>query len=208
MSRRSLGEAFSLCRGAARGAGMQWGMADECGRAAQWFLRAGLPLAPLASALEEQGRLGAPIPESRPLCASDGGAMCPLAAGALLCDERRALMRDGGRELGRVGWPVLLGGFLGRVEEGFLLEWEGARFFLSGGRVWTAGGTGALLAGEVERVGVRLAEGAEGGMVAPGFGLPDEGVWGRFLVLAARTYVPSGAVSRARGAGAGVTDND
>lgn len=209
MSRRSLGEAFSLCRGAARGAGMQWGMADECGRAAQWLLRARLPLSPLASALENHARLSPPDPESRPLCAAEpGGAACPLAAGALLCDEARMLKAEGGRRLGRTALPVLLAPFLARVDSGFLLEWDGAGIFLSGGKVWTVGDAESLSTAETEGAEIRSAASPPAGMAAPDFFLPDESVWARFSALAARTYVPSDAASRAKGAGAGLTDND
>ena len=209
VNRRSLGEAFALCRGAARGAGMPWGMADECGRAARWLVRAQLPLEPLAALLANRRDACAPDPDSRPLRAAvEGKALCPLLTGALLSDEARSLAREGECDLEKTAHPILLTPFLTAIGEDVELKWKGARLFLRGEAVYVLE-EDSLLAEEAERVAVRIRKGApipEGAHLA-NFPPPDEAVWKWMGALAARTYVPSGEVSR-RDAGAESSDND
>ena len=219
MSRRSLGESLSLAQKAARGAGLPWGVADECGRAARWLVAKRLPLFPLADVLESHGTGGnvcGPDPDSFPLRGTEAGKLlCPLLAGALLCDEARLLSRDGG-ELRGVAFPVLLSPFVSRAAEevgcAFCLRWPGAEVVLSPDGGCVARG-GELLADSAERAEVVPAketpdgEGGEGGDVVPLFPESDGGVWERLEELAGRTYVPSGEQSRARGAGPGEEDD-
>ena len=211
VTRRSLGEAFALCRAAARGAGLPWGMADECGRAARWLLQNHLPLEPLAALLEHRAGVGAPDPDARPLrAAAAGRALCPLLTGALLADEARALAREGGRDLDKTAWPILLAPFLSGVGEEVEWKWRGARVFLRRGGIWTRSEADALRTAAADWAAVRPRG---GDMLIPPDARPAEyppppaAFWDRMGALAARTYVPSGEESR-RGAGAGLTDND
>ena len=209
MSRRSLNEAFSLCQKAARGAGMDWGVAEECGHAAKWILRNRLPLFLLPRLLESRKSVSPPDPDSRPLRGAENEkALCPILSGALLSDEAELLVRQGGCRLDRTAWPILLAPFLADVGGGVELEWEGARVFLSAGKVLSTGDSDLLLTAEVDRVAIRFAGEAPKGANAPDYPDPDDALWGRLGRLAARTLVPSDEESRKRGAGAGLTDND
>ena len=211
MARRSLGETFSLCQKAARGAGMAWGMADECGRAGRWLLRNHLPLSPLALLLESRATVGFANPDARPLsAASPGCLLCPLSAGALLRDESRRLIREGECGLKNTAHPILLAPFLAGVGAPVMLEWAGAKMILSGGDVWIAGGADGLLLESAPdvRVAVCGMDSIPSGWRAPDFMSADDDSWARLTRLAARILVPSGGESRARGAGAGLTDND
>ena len=209
MSRRSLSEAFSLCQKAARGAGMDWGAAEECGRAAKWLLRNRLPLFPLPQLLESRIGVSPPDPDSRPLRGAESGkALCPILSGALLSDEAELLVRQGGCRLDETAWPILLAPFLAEIDGGVELEWEGARVFLSAGKVWLTGDSDSLLTAKAGRVAIRFAGEAPKNANAPDYPDPDDALWGRLGRLAARTLVPSGEESRKRGAGAGLTDND
>ena len=195
---RSLGEAFSLLQKAARGAGMSWGMADECGRAAKWLLRNGLPLLPLAEILEARESLCAPDPDSFPprgtesfslggmdsfpprgtesfsLCGMESGKpLCPVSAGAFLCDEAAALP-DAVR-LRETAWPILLLPFLAdaarrRESHGgkesnrgngfaFLAEWDRARILISpeGARTDSDADASAVFTARTESVLIRFA---------------------------------------------------
>ena len=209
MSRRSLSEAFSLCQKAARGAGMDWGVAEECGRAAKWLLRSRLPLFPLPRLLESRQGVSPPDPDSRPLRGAENEkALCPILSGALLSDEAELLARQGGCRMDRTAWPILLAPFLAEIDDGVELEWEGARVFLSAGKVLSTGDSDSLLTAKVDRVAIRFSGEAPKGASAPDYPPPDDALWGRLGRLAARTFVPSGEESRKRGAGAGLTDND
>ena len=162
MSRRSLNEAFSLCQKAARGAGMDWGAAEECGRAAKWLLHNRLPLFPLSQLLESRESVSPPDPDSRPLRGAENGkALCPILSGALLSDEAELLARQGGCRLDRTMWPILLAPFLAEVGGGIELEWEGARVFLSAGKVFSTGDSDSLLTAETDRVAIRFAGGLQ-----------------------------------------------
>ena len=181
---RSLGEAFSLLQKAARGAGMGWGMADECGRAAKWLLRNGLPLLPLAEILEARESLCAPDPDSFPprgtesfslggtdsfsLCGMESGKpLCPVSAGAFLCDEAAALP-DAVR-LRETAWPILLLPFLADAARrresnrgngfAFLAEWDRARILISpaGARTESDADASAVLTARTDSVLVRFA---------------------------------------------------
>ena len=187
---RSLGEAFSLLQKAGRGAGMSWGMADECGRAAKWLLRNGLPLLPLAEILEARESLCAPDPDSFPprgtesfsLGGTDsfslggmesGKPLCPVSAGAFLCDEAAALP-DAVR-LRETAWPILLLPFLAdaarrRESHGgkesnrgngfaFLAEWDRARILISpeGARTESDADASAVFTARTDSVLIRFA---------------------------------------------------
>ena len=181
---RSLGEAFSLLQKAARGAGMSWGMADECGRAAKWLLRNGLPLLPLAEILEARESLCAPDPDSFPprgtesfsLRGTDsfslrgmesGKPLCPVSAGAFLCDEAAALP-DAVR-LRETAWPILLLPFLADAARrresirgnGFALlaEWDRARILISpeGARTDSDADASAVFTARTDSVLIRFA---------------------------------------------------
>ena len=220
MTRRSLGETFSLLQKAARGAGMSWGMADECGRAGRWLLRRRLPLSPLAELLESRETVCAPDPDSSPLCGSaPGRPMCPVAAGVLLCDEAKAL--SGPVRAGETAWPLLLLPFLAEAAarrgdgrpSAAQAEWDGARIIAwpDGAAADSHSSPDAILAARTKSVLIRFADFVP---PRPGTALPpakpdeDDAAWNRLAALAARTLVPSDSVSRRSGAGAGLVDDD
>lgn len=200
-----------MCRAAARGAGLPWGVADECARAARWLLRHRLPLTPLAELLEHREPVAAPNPTTRPLTTTDGKLLCPLLTGALLSDEAPLFARTGGCDLADAAHPILLAPFVAAWGERAALQWPGARVFFLREEVWVWDEDGALLHREVDHVAVRPpSPDAPPPSPArpPDFPGPDEEVWARLTTLAARTYVPAGESSRTHGAGAGLTDND
>lgn len=76
----SLSELRALVTKAARGAGMEWGLAEEAGWAAEWLARRGLPAAGWAADM---------------LLARAAGAACPVATGTALADSARAMGQGG-----------------------------------------------------------------------------------------------------------------
>ena len=208
MTQYSLNETFALVRNAARGAGLAWGQADECGEAARYLMRQHLPLEPLLEVLERRGDLSPPDPDSRPLCAARANAwLCPLITGALLSDEAGRFVRSGGCELEQVAAPLVLAAFAARLGESVSLLWSDAELFLQRGKAEVLATHQALCAAQAERVIIQLNKKPPASARPADF--PPPGADFRFALghLAARTYVPSGDASR-QDAGAGLTDND
>ena len=142
----SFGEIEALGRRAARGAGLPWGLAEEAGRAVRILCAAGLDgAAALAGLLAEirarrDPRL-APVRALDRVWRAEGGALCPIRAGASLSDMARLMPPDG---VGMEGVlvPVLILPFaadVARMLEGpVTLSWRGGSE--DGGAVGDDGG--------------------------------------------------------------------
>lgn len=214
----SLNEVRALAAGAARGAGLPWGVAEEAGRAARWLEARGLAgLAALAGALEHLSaadwRRCFPVPEGA-VWRAESGEMDGLLAGITLADRADGPLpfaSGGALVLAGVRRPLLAAPFLAGVA-GVC----GARLAVSVGARTPAIGIGPQSADESCRAleGMALAETvriAKAGDDATPPDLPrldggipvDSEVYARLARRAARTRVPESAESRARGAGAG-----
>ncbi len=212
----SLSEIRALATGAARGAGLPWGVADEAGRAARWLEARDLAgLAALDGALEylsrPDWRCCLPVPEGV-VWGADSGEIDGLLAGMTLADRTdRPLPFAGGGALVlvRVRWPLLAVPFLAGVAQVC-----GARLVVSPGPQAPAVGIGPQSVAESGRalVGMALAEAVRietGGNGAMPPDLPrldgsipvDREVYASLGRWAARTRVPESAESKARGAG-------
>ena len=214
----SLNEIRALAAGAARGAGLPWGVAGEAGRAARWLEARGLAgLAALEGALE---RLSAPdwrrcfpVPDGA-AWRGESGEMDGLLAGMTLADRADGPLpfdAGGALVLAGVRRPLLAVPFLAGVA-GVC----GARLAVSVGARTPAIGIGPQSVGDSCRAlqGMALAETVRiersgGGAMPPDLprldgSIPvDREVYARLAWWAARTHVPESAESRARGAGAG-----
>ncbi|WP_175544731.1 DUF3726 domain-containing protein [Roseovarius azorensis] len=82
----SLSEIQALCFKAARGAGHDWGHAEEAGWAAAWLAAAGLPGPALLLAWLRETDLAAPLP-ARDRWTTSGRRQCPLRTGVALADH-------------------------------------------------------------------------------------------------------------------------
>ena len=208
MTRYSLNETFALVRNAARGAGLAWGVADECGQAARYLAQHRLPLKPVLETLEQRETLSPPDPDSRPLRAARAdAALCPLITGALLSDEARRFVRAGGCELEQVAAPLVLAAFASRLQESVSLTWPDAELFLCRGNAEVLATPHALCAARAEQVIIQLNKKPPASARPADFPPPGPDFRQRLSRLAARTYVPTGDASR-QDAGAGLTDND
>lgn len=110
----SLNEMEQLCQKAARGAGLDWGLAEEAAMAAVWLSKQGIDGPKwLCHRLQHTG-LGAPM---LPWGAQDR-VQCPIALGAALCDHARlaqGTLTGSATALGLVDSPVLLLPFLSHM---------------------------------------------------------------------------------------------
>lgn len=208
----SLNEIEVLARKAARGGGMSWGLAEETGKAVRWLSDHGFPGPWLLAELLEQND-GTPYAQLAPQ-QSDGtwrarrGPLCPIIAGALICDRADDLTTGAGLRLGQVAVPLMLAPFAAEVSRAtgmnVALEWHGLSLILDGNAVAMEGENAALLAPYAGSVNLMPTK-------EPAFPTPRTST-GRHVSaevmrtlesFAMRTYAPATEASRA-GAGAGV----
>ena len=191
---RTLSEIRATCTKAARGAGCDWGMAEEAGLAARILESHDLPGVHVLARLLSEGA-------SCAACRGAGSA-CGLRALAALSDRLPFL--DGAPRRGPVRAPLLLAApvILLAREQGaaYTLSWEGAVLRCTPGGVSAEGAIDAPIATCV------TLEPAPGSPAEPR--TPDwrsrrvaARDWDRLERLAARTLVPETEASRARGAG-------
>lgn len=189
----SLGEIRALSVKAMRGNGCVWGMADEAGWSVRWLESMGLPGA---------GALAAWLNAEQ-----DGGQdRCPVCAGVAFADSGDAAGIGGGP----VGQPLLALPFLARHAPA-----GGALRVTVGdvpGVVWPEGAAFDAPVPETGQVVlIGPVDAADAPPTIPNRGarahVPDDAL-ATLHAFAARTYAPATEASRAKGAGAGLLDND
>ena len=214
--RLTLAEAEAYLRKAARACGLDWGMAEEAGKAARWLAAFGLPgpekmLGHLQDIAGKDYRDFMPSCDLQPWQAS-GGILCPVATGAALADRSALLLEGNPVRLGRTAWPLLLAPALGQAARhhrtAFTACWAGLRIDCYGDGISIDGNRESLLLAEVDNVCCCREEPSKPRQLASTLAYEiDETVFKQIDALAFRTYVPASEESRA-GAGAGLTDND
>ncbi len=187
----SLGEVEALARKAARGAGYDWGLAEEIGRAVRWLSGRGGPAADLLAEY---------------LCDVQPAASCPFAVGAALVDLSGGIRPGTEVELGPVAAPVFLLPFVadlggGRVSRGdvtlatqddlSVVNWPESW-------IWSQSAVVVRFLGVPATPPRPLTHRAT---------LSHAGL-ATLTTLAGRTYAPPTEASRVSGAGAGLADND
>ena len=212
----SLNEVEATARKAARGAGYDWGLAEETGRAARWLCRQGIDGCTVLTAWLSRID-GHDLATFRPQSLAGswrahGELLCPIAAGAAFSDCAGLL--PGGKLRARaVGAQLLLLPFAAaaarRLECPIRLEAVDLQAVLSSGgdlvldRDWrdlvaaapmdislTLGGTGKTGPGEGARART------------------PEDRWQELNRFAARTYAPASEESRRLGAGSDMVDSE
>lgn len=208
----SLNEIEALARKAARGGGMSWGLAEEAGKAVRWLSDNGFPGPSLLAELLQQND-GKTYSELAVQQGNDGvlraqsGLLCPIIAGALICDQADDLKGGAELRLGNVAVPLLLAPFASEAARSagvsIALEWSGVTLNLGGAAPCGEGAEAALRVASTETVTLSRT-------VGEAKGAPRE-TSGRDVTretlqalenYAQRTYAPATAESRA-GAGAG-----
>jgi hypothetical protein len=210
----ALSEIEGLARKAARGSGFSWGMAEEAGRAVRWLAGIGLPGAEvLADFLEAHDRT--PHAQMRPAdtgldtWTAAGGVICPISAGAALCDLAQNDAPSRNIHIKECAHPLLLLPFVrAAAEDGAQPErmiWDGGEY------AFAADVRGAAHAPMATLGDVRILHGTAAYLPLVGCQLRYDlasGPAARLAAMAARTYAPDTEESRRSGAGAGLSDND
>ena len=223
-ARRSLNEIEAMSKRAARGAGLPWGLAEEAGKAVRWLTARGLPgVEQLADILTQDDKRD--YAELMPtdvdgVWQAPAGHLCPLIAGAALCD--RATEITGGRaiKLGKTAQPLLLipyvAGAVKLTGATISIAWDNVVTTLSSAGESIEGGHKSLMVRSTQHVHCQLAsQGEEPCEPDSDLALPVTTVnglatpaWNRLAAFAQRTYAPATEASRLAGAGAGLSDNN
>ncbi|WP_113911817.1 DUF3726 domain-containing protein [Roseovarius dicentrarchi] len=210
----SLGEIEGLARKAARGAGFDWGMAEEAGKAVRWLAGIGLPGPEVLDAyLRAYDRTPhaqmRPVDVTAQVWTAAGGAVCPISAGAALCDIAQDAGLPAEIRIAHCAHPLLLVPFIAAASEdgghALHLIWEGGEFAFAA----DIRGTARTPMAPSGRPHILRA-------AAPDLPLPecqlrydlDPEPAARLTEFSRRTLAPETEASRASGAGAGLNDND
>nr|AFI78739.1 hypothetical protein ws406H10_0027 [uncultured bacterium ws406H10] len=196
----SLGETRALAVKAARGADMDWGLADDAGFAVQWLEKHGAPaVTALASLLDWYDRRNdgsAEIPDRR---------LCPVVVGTAMSDSKSVAAGP----LGIVAQPLLLAPFvvMANPQRAWCLMWNDVEVKISQQGLQTSAQPNQLLSGGAD---CRLEPGSTFDAGNKRFRVPgsESSAMERLNIFAARTYAPATEQSRLAGAGAGLNDND
>ena len=209
---RSLNEIGLLCKRAARGGGLDWGLAEDAARGARWTASVGLP-GPRMLAARLERLDGRPIDALSPDVATNvwsapDGPLCSLAAGAALADRAAWLAAHGPVTLRDTTCPLLVLAFANdaseRLGQPVRVAWDELRLTVGGGRLHADGERERL--GDVHAASLTcsIVTSLPEPALSPGFrGEIDDDVWDRLTALAARTLAPATEESRRRGAGGG-----
>ena len=187
----SLNEVEAMARKAARGAGLEWGLAEDAGRATRWLCAQGLD--------------GVGVAVSVLIGRSE--ATCTIARGAALSD-RAADLRNGPVNLQNIDAPLFLLPFAAWVartlQTAVEVECDRCRA-LTDGRTLSMTGD---FPDHASAVSLRITNADLGAGRSPSRARPTETDWAELEALAKRTYAPATDESRLKGAGAGLSDND
>lgn len=217
----SIGEIAGLIHKAYRGIGRPWGLAEEAGRAAAWLASRGLP-GPDMFALLVQRFDGTDCQDCTPdnLASpwkASGTGLCPIIAGSSLCDAPSSIRERDGLPMDSVVAPLLLLPFVasvaGKNGRDLAVEWRDVRAVCTPNGYRIRGETSDLVADRADMTLFRLQESG----TRAGEDLTEanrqrvrcsDTTFATLDHFAHRTYVPETELSRLKGAGAGLTDND
>jgi hypothetical protein len=194
---------------AARGAGMEWGLAEEAAQSGRWLAGFDLPwAAPLLGLFATGDWRGSIAGDARCLRpAAPDGWLCPIRVGAYLSD----LGEEAPPLILRLRHPILLLPFVARRTIAVEVAWEGARFWLdAGGPACHCEPASAIDPVSADWVRVGPIAAAPPGKRLPPTDRPvvDSAAWEALKRLEFRTYVPESLRSRRAGAGPASQDDD
>ncbi|MDH3632898.1 MAG: DUF3726 domain-containing protein [Gammaproteobacteria bacterium] len=212
----TLAETESYLRKAARARGLEWGIAEEAGKAARWLAAFNLPGPEILFAhlqyLKDRDYRGL-IPNcSVQPWQSSGGLLCPIITGAALADRSAQMLEGKKFELGSTAYPLLLAATVGQAARChrtvFTTAWAGVRVSCFENGLSIEGNRDDLLLPAVDAVSCYRDELSTPQQLPSTFAYQiDSNTFKCINELAFETYAPATEESRA-GAGAGLTDND
>lgn len=209
----SMNEVDNLCRKAARGAGLSWGLAEEAGKVARYLHRHNRDgAAGLAETLDHLARgdlADFEITNNDGILTAAGGVHSPLIAGPAMLDWCFTL--GGGTPLTFLNLPnpLVFAGYVGMAAQAqgraFRLTWSGASCTFARD-LWLGQGGDGHAPTDVTCYACDLPVVPAATLAARAVVRAETLV--RLERYAHRTYAPETEASRLAGAGAGLNDND
>ncbi|MBY6057778.1 DUF3726 domain-containing protein [Leisingera daeponensis] len=206
----ALNEVEATAKRAARGAGYDWGLAEEAAKAARWLCAQGLDgAAVLAGVLDAGFAAGLPahVPQDLQGDWLAQAPLCPLASGAALSDCAARLLQAP-LKAGPVFRPAMILPFAAMAARqiGVCVTVEGEGFQA------VTDGIGLRCEGALPDTAAQLTIRAAGSLASANPNCtraePEEAAWAVLNRFAHKTYAPATEESRRLGAGAGLSDND
>lgn len=214
--KHTLAEIEAYLRKAARVAGLDWGLAEEAGKAARWLAAFDLPGAEITLAHLQQldgndYRLYLPTHLDETWQAQ-GDHLCPIITGAALADRSGQMLNGREFRLGQIAYPILLVATIGQAARyhrtTFTTSWAGVRVSCYENGIRIEGNRDNLLLASAEFASCAQTQGSIPQQLPSTLACDiDPDAWAAIDKLAFKTYAPATEESRA-GAGAGLTDND
>ena len=214
--RLTLAEIESYLRKAARATGLDWGIAEEAGKAARWLAAFGLP-GPETMLSHLQRLSGREYRDFIPDCMQDpwqarAELICPIIAGAAIADRSAQLLDGASFRLGPTASPLLLAATIGQAARRhrcvLTSAWAGVRVSCFENGLSIEGRADDLVCEQADAVVCTLGDAATPEQLPSTLSYAlDDSIFAQIDALAFETYAPATAESRA-GAGAGLTDND
>ena len=213
---QSLSETEKLCKLAAKGAGMSWGMADEAAVAARWLATFGLPgpkmLADLLQLNNDLATHQLTPDTSSNTWSAAGDRMCPIITGSALNDAAHTLLSNEVLEFHNLTQPLLLLPFAASsaliLGQSIALEWQGARLITDGKTIVIEGLAMDIEAPCMSLVKCSLTSIQSGTLATHSRAIIDSRSRSVLSGFAQTTYAPATQESRMKGAGSGANDND
>ena len=204
----SLNEIDAQCKKAARGVGLQWGFAEEIGKAVRWLAAYELPgVSVFADYLKHKDnqpeQLQGPLPgtAANAINPPDGAMLCPLLTGAFLCDAHGS---DENIQLYKLGYPLLLLPYLVQIantnQTAVSFNYEDNQFRFCSGHLGSVS-TQTVTCAQASQASCQQQDATIEGSTAKVTGQQiNQTDWQILTRFAARIYVPATEASR-QGAG-------
>ncbi|WP_068311173.1 DUF3726 domain-containing protein [Polycladidibacter hongkongensis] len=212
----SLNEIEAMCKRAARGAGLPWGLCEEAAKGTRWLASFGFSGPDLlVSLLELNDKL--PAVDFSPVALEGiwraaAGRLNPLIAGASMSDCAVKMELGNIITMLEVDFPLLVVPFASgaalRLGQPVAVEWQGARLVTNGKELCVQGEASALLAARAKRVECSAPAQMLSQTRPLHRAIVSDACWTRLAAFSQRTFAPATEASRLSGAGAGLTDND
>lgn len=220
----SLNQVEQTSRKAVRGAGLDWGLAEDAGRAVRWLEMAGLPgmasLQELLGAVDHADLFSLALQPGEAGWISQAVPMSPLLVGPAIADHLW-LARSDDRQpeiiLVNIAFPLLCAGYAGvaAAQSGcpLVLRWEGQTLNITPNGMTLNSDDQQPGQPFATRMTVRLGDSAERACLPQvrlkaGSRQINARVLAALAVYAGKTCVQATDASRMAGAGAGLNDND
>ena len=202
----SFNELKSMSKGAARGAGFDWGYAEEISFAVVWLAKNGYNSATTLLTFLDNKTIYPPINTNEIIWTNDKGDLDPIKTGVALLD----LNISKPIVLESLFLPLLIVPFVSQLENAMLLKGNNFKLVIKNGFI---DNKAKCLPSKSDILKISSIQETQVFNKIEKYPLVkrckvDDDVWSRLEELTYRTYAPVTDESRILGAGSGLSDND